>query len=115
LPGSYACILLHDRGCVALRPFAPEVLELKRLFVYPAFRGRGIGAGLLHAAMQWARANGYRRIHLDTLKTRMPSAVRMYKALGFVEVPAGGGMRMPDLIDMELDLAHAPPVKRGSE
>ncbi len=115
LPGRYVCILLHDHGCVALRPFAAEVLELKRLFVYPAFRSRGIGRQLLESALQWARAAGYRRIHLDTIKTRMPSAVRMYKALGFVEVPAEGGIAMPDLVEMELDLALRPPVKSSTK
>jgi hypothetical protein len=38
----------------------------------------------------------------------MPSAVRMYLALGFKEVPAGGGKQLPDLLDMEIDLAHFP-------
>ncbi len=109
------CILLHEHGCVALRPFAPGVIELKRLFVYPSARGQGIGWKLLRAAIEWAREGGYVRIHLDTLKTRMPSAVRMYKTLGFVEVPAGGGRREPDLVDMELDLAQTPTVKRGAE
>lgn len=54
-------------------------------------------------------------MHLDTLKTKMPSAVQMYEALGFVEVPAGGGTKMPDLVDMELDLVLFAAKKRGTE
>ncbi len=44
-------------------------------------------------------------MRLDALISKKPSAVRMYKALGFVELPAEGGVAVPDLVDMELDLA----------
>ena len=48
-------------------------------------------------------------LHLDTLKSKMPSAVVLYQALGFVEVPAKqGGIRLPDLMDMELELTGSP-------
>ena len=114
LPGKYDCVLLlevEDRpaGCVALRPYAEGIAELKRLFVYPAARGFGFGKKLMQAAMQSARNLGYGRLHLDTLKSKMPSAVVLYQALGFVEVPAKqGGIRLPDLMDMELELTVSP-------
>ncbi len=111
LPGKYDCVLLLEvedalAGCVALRPLGEGIAELKRLFIYPAARGCGFGRLLMPAAIESARKLGYRRLHLDTLKTRMSSAVVLYQTLGFVEVPAQQeGGRLPDLIDMELDLA----------
>ena len=61
---------------------------------------------LMLAALGAARNLGFGKLHLDTLKSKMPSAVVLYQTLGFVEVPAQQeGGRLPDLIDMELDLA----------
>ncbi len=104
LPGKYLCVLIAEHGCVALRPYSENTVELKRLFVYPAARGKGLGLLLMNEAISQARNLGYKKIHLDTLKTKMPSAVRMYQALGFVEVPAEGETKVPDLVDMELTL-----------
>ena len=115
LPGKYACVLLADGGCVGLRPYGGDTVELKRLFVYPEARGQGLGLLLLKEAIGLAIELGYMKLHLDTLKSKMPSAVRMYEALGFVEVPAGGGTRMPDLVDMELDLVLFASKQSGTE
>lgn len=107
LPGRYELVLLADGGCVALRPYAAGVVELKRLFVYPEARGRGLGAELMRQAIEWARARGYARIKLDTIRDKMPSAIRLYAALGFREVPrSGGDSTVPGLMDMELALAE---------
>jgi len=101
LPGNYApptgCLLLasvdeQDVGCVALRPLDSGIAELKRLFVQPAFRGRGIGKLLIEQALTFARRIGYRAVRLDTLR-EMSSAIALYTALGFEEIPpynAGG-------------------------
>ncbi|MBX9691376.1 MAG: GNAT family N-acetyltransferase [Cyanobacteria bacterium] len=114
LPGRYDCVLLAEGGCVALRPFGTGRVELKRLFVYPSFRGRGLGMALLQAAIGEARKLGYARMHLDTIPKKMPSAVRMYEALGFVRVPAGGGTNDPELLDMELDLQRMGFTRQGN-
>lgn len=110
LPGKYELILIAgDNGCVALRPFNEGGLEMKRLFVYPAARGTGLGRALVEAAIDHARAAGYQRLHLDTIETKMPSAVRLYRALGFVEAGRRGGFQnQPDLLDMVLDLGASP-------
>lgn len=102
LPGRYDCVFLAEGGCVALRPFGVGRVELKRLFVYPQFRGKGLGLALLQAAIEEARKIGYERMQLDTIPMKMPSAVRMYRALGFVEIPDGRGANSPELLDMEL-------------
>lgn len=69
LPGEYAppggCILLakdSDRiaGCVALRKWEKTACEMKRLYVVPEMRGRGIGRSLAAAVIVKAREAGYR-------------------------------------------------------
>jgi ribosomal protein S18 acetylase RimI-like enzyme len=72
-------------GCVALRPLVAGTCEMKRLYLRPAFRGRGAGRMLVSHALSAAAAMGYRRICLDTLPS-MKSAIELYRSLGFVEV-----------------------------
>jgi ribosomal protein S18 acetylase RimI-like enzyme len=100
LPGAYApprgrLFLAEDReaakaaGCVALRPLKSDPssasCELKRLWVRPEFRGRGLGGALTDAALAAARDIGYTSMKLDTLPAKMPDAVAMYRAFGFEE------------------------------
>ena len=96
LPGAYA----PPRGrlyvgrvageaacCIALRAHDAATAEMKRLFVRPAFRGRGFGRRLAEAVIADARAIGYAAIVLDTLPD-MASAQAMYVALGFRDIAA---------------------------
>ena len=97
LPGDYVppsgALLLamngaETVGCVALRPFeASFVAEIKRLYVVPAARNRGLGVRLAEAALDAARAAGYARVRLDTLSS-MRAAQRLYEGLGFRDIDA---------------------------
>src|SRR5262245_17381442 len=57
-------------------------LEVKRVYVAPPARGRGVGGALLAAAEDHARTLGYSRIILQT-GDRQPAAVRMYRKAGY--------------------------------
>jgi ribosomal protein S18 acetylase RimI-like enzyme len=72
-------------GCVALRPMQDKgVCELKRLYVRPVHRGKGIGRALTVQAIDEARAMGYRLMRLDT-GTFLEASRRLYASLGFGE------------------------------
>ena len=94
LPGNYAppCgrLLLAKAneqmaGCIALRLMEPGTGELKRLYVRPAFRGCGIGKGLVARVLNEARQIGYGSVRLDTLRD-MRKAIALYTTFGFKEV-----------------------------
>jgi putative acetyltransferase len=73
-------------GSVALRELGGGAVELKRMYLRPDQRGRGLGKELLALALDWARANEMRVVRLDTSE-RMVAAQRLYEANGFERVP----------------------------
>jgi carbonic anhydrase len=93
-------------GCGALRPLAPEICEMKRLYVRPEFRAHGIGRALACALIAAAREIGYRAMRLDTLGS-MHQAHKLYRQLGFQEIPAYYGEPVEGVRYLELDLAKS--------
>jgi GNAT superfamily N-acetyltransferase len=85
-PPRGAFILAEDTGqylaCIGLRPFSADVGEIKRLYVVPAARGRGLGRVLVERIIAAAREVGYRSLLLDTLPF-MKDAQALYLSLGF--------------------------------
>ena len=92
-------------GAVGLRPLEPGICELKRLFVRPAYRRLGLGRTLAERLIVDARAKHYRAIRLDTIGRSMASAIALYRALGFREIPPYAFNPVPSALFMELDLA----------
>jgi putative acetyltransferase len=79
----------HALGCGALRPLEPGVGEVKRMFVLPEFRGRGIARQILMALESTARERGYSTLRLDT-GTRQPEAIGLYRSAGYSKIPCFG-------------------------
>jgi ribosomal protein S18 acetylase RimI-like enzyme len=91
LPGDYDPILVAHwnsevAGCVALHPLEREVCEMKRLYVRPEFRGHAIGRTLAERIMVEARERRFVKMRLDTLPM-MGEAQKLYRSLGFIEIP----------------------------
>jgi ribosomal protein S18 acetylase RimI-like enzyme len=92
-------------GCAALRE-APgaDAAELKRFYVAPEARGRGLGQALLDTAIAEARSRGFTRLILDTLEDRMAGAIALYRRAGFVDTGRRTTSAGLHLLDMALDL-----------
>lgn len=115
LPGAYAPprgrLLLatiggEPAGCAGLRPLDAETCEMKRLYVAPAFTGRGLGRRLAEAAIAEAEAIGYDRMRLDTVPATMPAATALYARLGFRPIPAYYANPLPGAAYFELALGR---------
>lgn len=78
----------HVLGTCALIPFQDASVELAKMAVSPAVRGRGLGRRLLRAALKEASAMGYERVVLTTSR-RLPAAVALYRSEGFEEARLG--------------------------
>jgi putative acetyltransferase len=75
-------------GCGALRPFdaAAGTAEIKRMFVAPKARGKGIGREILRELEKHARGFGYTPLCLET-GVRQPEAMALYEKSGFTPIP----------------------------
>ena len=69
-------------GCAALQPVDAEVAEIRRMYVVPSARRRGIGRRLLVELERLAVAFGYRALRLET-GARQPEAIALYGSCGF--------------------------------
>jgi len=112
LPGDYAppdgqLLLAIDGeravGCVAIRRLGEGICEMKRLYVQPGYRGKGLGRTLAAAIITEARSIGYGKMRLDSLAS-LKEAVGLYRSLGFIEIPPYRYNPLPDVIYMELAL-----------
>jgi GNAT superfamily N-acetyltransferase len=106
LPGEYAppggrlylaYVMDAAAGCVCLRKIEEEICEMKRLYVRPLYRGKGVGRKLVLELVKDGRRLGYSKMRLDTLPS-MKRAQELYRAMGFKPIdayrenPVGGAL-----------------------
>ena len=95
-------------GCGAVRGLEPGVGEVKRMFVRPECRGRGIARALLSALEAGARSAGYTLLRLET-GTEQPEAVGLYQSAGYrPAAPYGEYVGAPHSLYFEKSLAADP-------
>jgi len=96
LPGKYSIpagrllLAFYDdqpAGCVALKKINDHSCEMKRMFVYPEFHGKGIGYALAKAIIDEAKKIGYSSMKLDT-SIRQIEAQKLYQGFGFKNIEA---------------------------
>jgi len=113
LPGDYALpegrlLLLtfanDAAGCVALHKIDGSICEMKRLYVRPQFRGKGVGKILAERVIAEAREIGYTKLRLDTVEPVMRTAVAMYRNLGFRDITPYRENPIEGALYMELQL-----------
>ena len=90
-------------GSVALRDLTPAERQLKRMYLRPDQRGRGLGRRLLETALERARADGVSVIRLDTSE-RMEAARSLYEAYGFRRVSGSAPRQGQNRLLYELEL-----------
>ena len=84
------CFLLvrageRPRGCGAVKTIAEGVGEVKRMWIHPELRGRGVGRRLLTALEDEARALGFHTLRLDTSR-HLQEALALYRTAGYSEI-----------------------------
>ncbi|HMX40149.1 MAG TPA: GNAT family N-acetyltransferase [Saprospiraceae bacterium] len=76
-------------GCGAIRPFDETSAEMKRMYVLPEHRRRGIAAAVLRELELWAAESGCSRCVLETGKNQ-PEALALYRKSGYRRMPNYG-------------------------
>ncbi len=89
--GSFLVATVDGRavGCGAFRRLDTKVAEIKRMYVEPEYRGRGIARAVLARLEAEARALGISRLVLET-GDRQPEALALFRSVGFVDIPCFG-------------------------
>ena len=91
-PGARFMVAMVGRatvGCGAIQPLDADTAELKRLYVQPRYRGRGVARRLLSALEALAVSSGYARVRLET-GIHQPEAIGLYESLGYDPIPVFG-------------------------
>ena len=112
LPGDYtppsgALLMAVERsvsiGCVAMRPMDRSICEMKRLFVKPARRRKGVGRQLVEGIVDEAKKAGYQSMRLDATPS-MREAIGLCQSVGFLEIEPTCWNPIPGVLYFELVL-----------
>jgi GNAT superfamily N-acetyltransferase len=88
----YVVVVYHDShpiGCGAIKEYAPDIMEIKRMYTTPESRGKGIATTILRELETWATELSYKKCILETGKSQT-EAVGLYKKNGYTIIPNYG-------------------------
>ena len=118
LPGEYAppdgrlYIAFDDEdaiGCIALRKLDDGICEMKRLYVKPSGRGKGLGKLLVQTVIDEAKKIGYTKMRLETVP-KMKEAITLYRSIGFYEIESYRENPIEGALYMEMELVDSKSV-----
>jgi ribosomal protein S18 acetylase RimI-like enzyme len=121
LPGDYAppagrlllaCWDGQIAGCIALRKINQDGCEMKRLYVRPPFRRRGIGRTLAGEIIEEGKKIGYTWMRLDTVPS-MKRARALYESLGFKKIPPYRHNPIAGAVFLELKLGTISQIRNS--
>lgn len=81
----YVVVLYHEKApvaCGSIREYSEAVMEIKRMFVQPAFRRKGFAQMVVKSLEAWAKELGYQKCILETGKNQ-PEAIQLYQKIGY--------------------------------
>lgn len=76
-------------GCGAFKEYEPNVAEIKRMFVSPNHRNKGIAKMILQELINWSQQENFTSAILETADKLKP-AIKLYKSFGFEIIPKYG-------------------------
>lgn len=82
-------------GCGAIRYYSNDSMEIKRMYVRPAFRGSGIASAILNELEKWAVSLRARTCVLET-GLNQPEAIAFYKKNNYRPIPKFGPYKASD-------------------
>ncbi len=86
-------VVAYENGrpvsCGAMKPYGPDVFEIKRMYTLPEYRGRGMATRILTELERWAVELSCEKCILETGK-RQPEAIRLYEKSGYIRIPNFG-------------------------
>ena len=90
-------------GCIGLKRFDENNCELKRFYIKPEFRGKGLGKVFVDKIVEEAKIAGYKAVLLDTLPF-LETAIALYRKKGFKDIESYNGSPMENLVYLKLEL-----------
>lgn len=90
-------------GCGAISPIKDDMGEVRRMYVRPQWRGRGVGKSILAELERQALALGFRRLRLESGDLQ-PAAIAVYERAGYRSIPCWGAHAGPHDRCYEKDL-----------
>jgi GNAT superfamily N-acetyltransferase len=82
-------------GCGAIKEYNADIMEIKRMYVAPSERGKGIASMILKELEKWAAEKNCHSCILET-GLRQPEAISLYKKNGYLSIPNYGQYKNMD-------------------